>query len=95
MLVLWLGLGTKTSWVWLGKHHGLALKTCFGRRDHGNKSVLVARKTSGTVSRSPEKTPCLISYKQLEISPEVLRNVHYCDTNCSRPFASLVITLLL
>ena len=58
-------------------------------------AVLVARKTCGTVSRSPEKTPCLISHKQLEISPEVLRNVHYIDTNCCRPFASLVITLLL
>ena len=63
---------------------------------YGKKyAVLVARKTCGTVSRSPEKTPCLISHKQLEISPEVLRNVHYIDTNCCRPFASLVITLLL
>lgn len=25
VLLLWLGLGTKTIWIGLGKHHGLAL----------------------------------------------------------------------
>lgn len=34
--------------------------------------------------------PVLIATKHLEISPDVLKNIHRCKPNCGRLFGSLV-----
>lgn len=46
--VLYLGFGTKNTWLRSGKYHGLASNTCFGQHKHLYPKI--SSKTSGFVA---------------------------------------------
>lgn len=50
---------------------------------------LVTTKNARNVYRSPFKK-ILLSQKRLEVSPGLLKNIHWSDLNCGRLFPSLV-----
>lgn len=65
------GFCTKNTWLGSGNHHSLSWNTCFSHSNHGLEMVQLL-----------EKKIWFCSKKWLTVTPGLLKNIPWCDSNC-------------